>query len=202
MYQQVLFRLKVPRSEDALLDLGCCVGQVLRQFRADGVRGDRLYGTDLESLFFDVGYALFRDQAFLDASFVAGDMLDPDDHRLHSLRGKITIVYAGSFFHLFNWIQQLYIGTRLVTFLRKGTKNAVIFGRHIGTKAPRNPSVQSNTPYLHDERSFQKLWDEVGKITGTRWKVQVKKTGQLSTQDFKDISEDVFPMDFTIHQVP
>ena len=64
----MLFRLKLPQSKDAVLDLGCGLGVFLRQLRADGVDGSQLFATDVNSLFIDLGYALFRDRDSLEAA--------------------------------------------------------------------------------------------------------------------------------------
>lgn len=199
-YQQVLFRLKVPRSNDAFLDLGCCVGQALRQLRHDGVEGSQLFGVDVQSKFVDIGYDLFQDRRDFCATFVIGDILDPDDRRLDELSHKVTIIYACSFFHLFNWIQQLYIGIRLVGFLKHGTKNALLYGRHIGTGSPRSKSSTSTAPYLHNKNSFQQLWNEVGEVTNTRWTVEWEPASEM-IHDLPNIEKEVQPIDFMVHQV-
>lgn len=201
VYQQVLFRLTLPKSRDCLLDLGSCLGQALRQLRADGVDGSQLFAVDLEPKLFNVGFSLFRDQGTLGATFVAGNMIDPDDSRLNAMQGKVTIVHANSFFHLFSWTQQLYIGRRLVDFLKPGTQNALVYGRHVGTAKPQHPSLDLNGPYLHNEQSFQKLWDEVGRMTQTKWLVQLEQQGTL-TETLLDADADKLPMAFTIYQVP
>lgn len=199
-YQQVLFRLNVAGSRDVLLDLGCGVGQVIRQFRADGTRGSQLIGTDLQSKFIDIGYDLFQDRSSLGATFVAGDMLDPDDKQLASLRGKVTIIHAGSFFHLFNWVQQLYMGKRLVEFIKPGTRNALIYGRQVGSNNPGASMNSARSAYLHDQASFQRLWDEVGALTGTRWQVQLEATGEPASK-LPGFNHNTFPVNFTIYQV-
>ncbi|KAL3956270.1 hypothetical protein ACCO45_009116 [Purpureocillium lilacinum] len=196
----VVFRLNVPGSRDVFLDLGCCVGQVLRQLRADGVRGSQLIGTDVSARFIDIGYKLFRDTDSLGASFIVGDMLDPDDGRLDDLRGRVTIIYAGSFFHLFNWTQQLYIGKRLVGFLKPGTRNALIYGRHVGTTKPEAMSMGPNSPYLHDRNSFQRLWDEVGMLTRTKWKVVLEASGE-GPRVLPSFGKNAQPVNFIVYQI-
>lgn len=199
-YRQVVFRLSVSGSRDVFLDLGCCVGQILRQLRAAGVQGPRLIGTDVQPRFVDIGYDLFRDRDLLGALFVIGDMVDPDDNRLDELRGKVTIIYAGSFFHLFNWTQQLFIGKRLVSFLKPSTRNALIYGRHVGTTRPGGSSVSMSSAYLHDCDSFQRLWDEIGDLTKTKWKVEVEAMGDLASFSHR-VEKGSRPMSFTIHQI-
>ncbi|OAA70545.1 Methyltransferase type 11 [Cordyceps fumosorosea ARSEF 2679] len=113
-YQQVLFRLTLPESTDSILDIGCGFGQALRQLRANGVAGSKLFGADIEPRFISLGYDLFRDKETLGATFVTGDLLNPDDRRLDVLSGRFTIVHADSFFHLLSWTEQLYAAKRLI----------------------------------------------------------------------------------------
>ncbi|KAG5982427.1 hypothetical protein E4U55_001905 [Claviceps digitariae] len=197
-YQQVLFRLKLNRSSDAFLDLGCCVGLVLRQLRHDGVQGSQLFGTDLHSKFVDIGYDLFQDQDSIGATFVVGDMLDPGDARLDILLGKVTIIYASSFFHLFNWTQQLCVGQRLVGFLKEGTKNALIYGRQIGTTNPGYPA--GGNAYLHDKNSFQRLWREIGDLTKTNWVVELEPA-DVVLEGLAQFDRDAQLVNFMVHQI-
>lgn len=201
-YLQILFRLKLRNSRDALLDLGCCLGQALRQFRAAGVDGSRLFGIDIDHRLIDIGYEMFHDRKSLGAAFIIGDLVDPNDPRPAQLKGKITIVHADSFFHLFNWTQQLYIGIRIVSFLKPGTKNAVVYGRHAGTRnAESSSTTHSDSPYLHNEHSFQRLWDEIGKMTSTKWLVKCEVDGSIETHH-PGFHKDAVPMNFTVLQIP
>ena len=142
----------------------------------DGVEPSRLYGTDLHDEFLQLGFDLFRDREALTeggATFVAGDMLDPDDGSLVQFDGKITMVHATNFFHLFAWDQQVVIGTRMVRFLKGETKDALLFGWHIGSLEPKHDkTTHLGERYLHNNESFQRLWDEVGEKTGTKWRVE------------------------------
>ncbi|CAH0014808.1 unnamed protein product [Clonostachys rhizophaga] len=196
-YRQVLFRLRLPKSRDALLDLGCCVGQALRQFHADGVDSSQLFGIDIEPRLIDIGYDLFNDRDQFKATFVIGDMADPDDKRPLQLQGMVTMIHADSFFHLFNWTQQLYIGCRLVAFLKQGTKNALIYGRQAGIKDVCSPADE--IPYLHSQASFQRLWDEIGKMTRTKWKVEISFEDDIDP--FPGIAIEVAAISFTIYQI-
>lgn len=202
LYQQIVFRLTLPSSRDCLLDLGCCVGQALRQLRADGVDGSRLFGIDLEPRLLAVGFSLFRDEDTLGATFVTGNMIDPEDSRVDALGGRVTLVHATSFFHLFSWTQQLYIGRRVVSFLKPGTRNALVYGRQVGTTEPRGVDIDTRAPYLHNQKSFQKLWDAVGRLTGTRWVVQTEEVEILmEVMAESDKNKDVISMSFTIYQI-
>ncbi|KAM6485673.1 hypothetical protein HDV62DRAFT_403067 [Trichoderma sp. SZMC 28011] len=105
-------RLKQPNdpdtgsnSTDTLLDIGCCIGQVLRKMVYDGIEPTRLFGTDLHPEFISIGTELFNDEG-CGLTFVPGDLLDPEDKALNKLDGKITLIHAANFFHLFTWEQQ------------------------------------------------------------------------------------------------
>lgn len=206
----MLFRLRLPNSKDAVLDLGCGLANFIRQLRADGVSGSHLFGTDVNPLFIDLGYALFRDRDTLDVQFAIGDMVDPGDVKLASLEGKVTMVHADSFFHLFDWTKQLFIGLRIVKFLKSGTVNALIFGRQAGVpggaeaEGIEQSSATGSSCYIHSKTSFQRLWNEIGSITGTRWAVDLEPDG-TEADHLPGPSEgrnQTVPVKFTIVQIP
>lgn len=200
-YQQVLFRLTLPKSSDCILDIGCGFGQALRQLRANGVAGSKLFGADVESRFINLGYDLFRDKETLGATFVTGDLLDPDDERLDMLSGLFTIVHADSFFHLLSWTEQLYAAKRLISWLRTDMKNNFIYGKHAGTMRPGDIAAAGSRPYLHNSRSFQRLWDEAGRMTDTRWRVIVERNPEHGDDGIK-MPDGVVSVNFAVHQLP
>lgn len=172
-------RLRDPASSDALLDVGCCLAQTVRHLVMSGVDPSRLYATDLRRDFCDIGYELFRDRDRLpETTFVAGDILDPADENLARLDGKVTLVHAAHFFHLFSWDDQVRAAERIVRFLDLQSGNCVVFGRMIGSSEPGTRTVRGEK-YLHDGTSFQRLWDEVGERTGPRWKVDMDVLGPV-----------------------
>ncbi|KAI0026258.1 hypothetical protein F4780DRAFT_18691 [Xylariomycetidae sp. FL0641] len=220
-YQAALKRLLQPSSSKApadapapaFLDLGCCVGQVLRQLAFAGVDATRLHGCDLEPRFWEAGYDLFRDRGKLKARFVAGDLLAGDDSQeedeaepppgdLRALDGKITFIHATSFFHLFSWDDQVRAAARMVRFLDPADPDVMIFGRHVGSTAKTavsgagaggggsgSPSLDVTTDgparpgtaadhrrrrFLHTPETWQRLWDEVGRRTGTAWRTEME----------------------------
>jgi len=181
-----LFRLLQAEADSTdqirLLDVGCCVGQVLRKLAFDGVNPSRLYGTDIEPRFLDLGYDLFRDRDKFKGTFVIGDFLrqreDADEtDALDRLNGKMTFIHANSFFHLFTWDEQARAATRMVRLLDTERRDIMIFGRHVGTMMPRprgNGKAGSDKVYLHNAETWQTLWNEVGELTGTKWKVTME----------------------------
>jgi len=170
-YQEVLEKLKQGQT---LLDMGTCVGQDVRKLVSDGAPAENIYGTDLEGAFIDLGYDLFKDRGKLKATFIAADILDPSsDSELKKLDGKIDVVWAGSFFHLFCWDEQVAAAKRLVKLVRPQA-GSMVLGRQMGNVVPReipDPDFTDKTMYRHNAASFARMWEEVGKATGTEWDV-------------------------------
>ncbi|RYO76716.1 hypothetical protein DL766_004164 [Monosporascus sp. MC13-8B] len=159
-YKDALSRLLVADSDIAFLDVGCCVGQVLRQLAFEGVDSSRLYGIDSEPRFLSAGYELFRDRDTLKATLVTGDLLASGekgggDDASRLLNGKMTIIHAMSFFHLFSWqaqtktLAELSFEERLKTGLvRLGKRTTKIDGDQFGMLAV----WAGNVSHQNDER--------------------------------------------------
>ncbi|KAK8025266.1 hypothetical protein PG990_003089 [Apiospora arundinis] len=172
-YQTVLKRLRVPGSTETFLEAGCCLGTVARHLASQGVPDDRLYGTDLHAGYLDLGYELFGDRARSRATYVAGDMLVDGstsvDTRLDdALKGKIDIIYASNFFHLFEREGQLRAARRMAGFLRPESPGVLIFGQNQG------PKIEGWEKYVLDPGSWTVLWDEVGQTSGTKWRTEME----------------------------
>lgn len=164
--------LQTLRGESGVfIDVGCCFGQVLRQLVVDGVPPFKLVGVDLRPEFFELGYELFRDQDRPPAKFVAADLLNGEGG--DELNGTASIVHAASVFHLFGWEDQVKLGVR-VTKLFRPEGEAVVFGRQVGNYEPKELEEHASLGlkrYFHNPETWQKLWDEVGNLTGSKWKV-------------------------------
>ncbi|KAK8022745.1 porphobilinogen deaminase Hem3 [Apiospora rasikravindrae] len=192
-----------PGSTATFLDMACCVGQVLRHLAWSGVDPSRLYGADLERPFIEAGYDLFRDRdaAFgKGATLVVGDALAEGeggvdgDPALEVLDGKISIVHASAFFHLFTWRDQVVAAKRVVRFFREKDEGgeAIVFGRQVASTSPREiTGPRGERRFLHDAATWQRLWDEVGEATGTRWRTEVEMAdeGQGETGALADASK-------------
>ncbi|KAI1752762.1 hypothetical protein F4782DRAFT_499965 [Xylaria castorea] len=167
LFQTVSKRLRAPGSAETFLDVGCCLGHVVRQLTAEGVSSERLYGIDLQARFLDFGYDLFRDRDSNRATFVSGDMLREEYPRLEELMGKIDIIYASAFFHLFEREDQINAAKRMVGFLKPDNQKAMIFGHNGG------PKIVGWEKYVLDEETWGRMWDEVGEATGTSWRTEM-----------------------------
>ena len=196
-------RMQAPGSTDTLLELACCVGQTIRQLVALGIESDRLYASDLHPEFISIGFELFRDEDRIRTVFAAGDMLAPDDPNLKAMDGKVSLIHAASFFHLFTWNQQLVIGKRIVRLLRPDRTDNMLFGHQIGSVLPGEKARLrgGGSRYLHDQSSFQRLWDEVGAATGTRWNVDVVELSPLPIP-IPSFGDDSRIIRYSVQQLP
>jgi SAM-dependent methyltransferase len=169
LYDEVVER--VSRGEQ-YLDIGCCMGQDIRKLAYDGAPQENMYGSDLKKEFWDIGYNLFLDQSQLKAKFIEADVFDADS-ALKELDGKLNIVHAASFFHLWDWDEQVQAAKRVVRLL-KAEPGVMIFGRQGGMPEAGKIShlVQKElNSYWHNPESWAKLWKQVGDETDSQWEV-------------------------------
>jgi hypothetical protein len=140
----------------------------------DGAPQENLYGSDLLQSFIDLGYELFRDKATLKSKFIAADVFDPDSE-LKQLDEQLGIIYATCFFHLFDWNQQVAIGKRFVKLL-KPEPGALILGYHVGQSEPSELQALTlkGKMYRHNVDTWEKMWQQIGDETGTRWDVKAE----------------------------
>ncbi|KAI1275964.1 hypothetical protein F5Y07DRAFT_145424 [Xylaria sp. FL0933] len=206
--QRALERLKAPGSQETFLEIGGFMCQTIRQLVFEGVDSARLYGTDLHSEFLELGYEQFQDRETLKATFVAGDLLVSDaewatSEMAKAFDGKMTIAHAANFFHLFSWDSQLIICERIVGFFRRGLSAenpAVLFGNHLGSIKPGDVRVGGFRVFMHDQTTFQSLWDEVGKKTGTTWKAHMEPVA-LAPPKPNVFSDDARVMRYSVSRV-
>ncbi|KAI0427182.1 hypothetical protein F5Y09DRAFT_350609 [Xylaria sp. FL1042] len=167
LFQVVSRRLKAPGSTEVFLDVGCCLGHVIRQLIADGVSSERLYGIDLQARFLDLGYDLFRDRGSNRATLVSGNMLLDENPGLDKLIGKVDIIYASAFFHLFERGEHIEAAKQMIRFLKPNNGSTMIFGNNGGPKIP------GWEKYVLDKESWSEMWVEIGTMTGTSWRMEM-----------------------------
>jgi hypothetical protein len=154
-YEGLLGRL---RGGGKLLDLGCAFGHSARNLVFDGAPGENILCGDLREEFWELGYKLFKDQDTFTAKFYQGDVFDPA--YLEEFNGKVEIVHASAFFHLFDYPHQQKIVRRLTGLASK--PGSIIFGRQVGNTIPcyiQNPVRPKQGLYQHDEESFRHLFE-------------------------------------------
>jgi hypothetical protein len=89
------------------------------------------------------------------------------------LTGKVNIINAASFFHLFNWDRQITIAKRVVSLLA-AQPGSLVIGRQAGHADPVDPDDEANAPkhYRHNPETWRRLWEQVGRETGSKWEVE------------------------------
>ena len=158
----------------------------IRKLVYDGVPSSRVYGLDIDRAFIDQGYELFRDSNTLSSPFVVADLFSlPSTELIEKLGGGVDIVYAASFFNLFNWDQQILLASHVIRLMKPKT-GSMLLGRQLGSlEAGEYPHLKmdGSTTYWHDIESWKKLWTEAGKSTNSLWRVE-------ATLDEKDYGYD------------
>ncbi len=168
-YQEVLDRIK---NGEQFLDLGCCMGQDIRKLVHNGAPSENTFASDLKKDFWGFGYDMFLDKTTLRTQFMEADIFDADSE-LKQVDGKIDIINAASFFHLFDWNDQVRAARRAVQLL-KPVSGSLIIGRQGGKPEAGSFShiKKEMTAFWHNPESWAKMWKQVGEETGTEWKAE------------------------------
>ncbi|KAL8719434.1 MAG: hypothetical protein Q9225_003557 [Loekoesia sp. 1 TL-2023] len=171
-YPTLLSRLR--DDNQTLLDLGCCFGQDVRKLVSDGAPSQNIYGADLYGEFMELGYELFRDRKTLKSTFFPTDILNERDLLLKGLDGEMDVVYLGLFLHHFDFETCVKVCVRISKLL-KPQPGSLVMGVQVGSLVGDTkpiPIPSGGILWRHDVESFQRVWEEVGAITGTKWKVE------------------------------
>ena len=167
------------------MDLGCCFGQDLRHLALDGAPTKNLIGLDIDDEFWDMSYDLFNDRGRFEARFIKADILQEPgaaaNDPLAEFEGKIDVIIASFFLHLFTWDGHNTALKRMIGLSRPGS---LIVGYNIGRPEGKagelivgdsqmtGPSHQN--PYHHSPETFKAVWKELGEETGTKWEVDAR----------------------------
>jgi len=202
IYSRVL-ELGKADSEALLLDIGCCMGTDVRKAVFDGFPGSQIIACDLLPEFIMLGHKLYGDKGASSVHFITGDVFSlprpeavatpiprsttplSDISSLSDLAGRVSFVYAGAFFHLFDEPTQHGLALRLAQLIRRG-KPAILFGRHQGLEnAGLIDDNLGRTRYGHSPGSWGRLWISVFKtVFGTDFvPEQVKVNAELKPTD-------------------
>ena len=129
------------------------VGTDVRKLALDGYHAQNIVACDLRQEFIDAGHKLFQDtDGSCKINFFATDIFDvtpasasaeaevalplsdlKEVKSLNKLKGRITHLYAGSLFHIWNVETQYAVALRFAS-LAKPAPGTIIFGRHQGSE--------------------------------------------------------------------
>ena len=155
-----------------------------------------MYASDLHPELWDIGYDLFRDRDTMRARFMAADIFDPNSP-LRELNGKIDIIFACQFLHLFSRKKQFDALKEIVEMSRPGT---CLVGYQIGREHPAEFQRPWGVMFYHNVDSFRELWRQVERETGTRWQVDALMVSPsqwgMEKEDFEWMSGDTRGLNF------
>ncbi|KAI0268869.1 hypothetical protein BC834DRAFT_867632 [Gloeopeniophorella convolvens] len=201
IYPRVLSRAKEDPSA-ILLDIGCCMGTDVRKLVNDGYPASRVVGVDLRPEFLTLGHKLYSDADTCPIHFFAADMFSisipanlppapaPQVETLNGvssfeeLIGRVSFVYTGALFHLFDESTQHAIALRVALLLKRQPGSAV-FGRHQGLpEAGMIDDHMQRVRYGHSPASWERLWKTVFETTdGPEFAKRVKVDAELRSVD-------------------
>jgi len=182
------------------------MGQDMRALVAAGVPSQNIYASDLKKEFWDIGHDLFLDRDTLKTKFIEADIFD-EDSELKQLDGKLSIVLAQSFFHLFSWDDQVKAAKRVIKLLKR-EPGVMVFGRQ-GAMVDAGCFEHANIAqavYWHNVESWKRLWNQVGEETGSEWRVEAELgeedlSKRMGMGEMKLIPKGSRFMTFTIRRV-
>jgi len=177
-----------PPLRHRILDVGSGLGQDIRKLLHDNVPGSAITALELDERFLPFGDALFRDRGdasstsqprgIEDVHHLIGDVLalsptPPAPPPLPDLFGAFSIIHIASLLHLFPLAKQHALLAACVRLARP-EPGTTILGWQIGSPSPMDYFDMTNfsLQFRHSVESFGEMWAEVGRSTGTSWRVE------------------------------
>ncbi|KAI0084619.1 hypothetical protein BDY19DRAFT_970210 [Irpex rosettiformis] len=148
------------------------MGTDARKVVADGYPAQNVFACDLRQEFLDYGHRLYNDASTCGIHFLTANAFDipyppPSDGPtvtdltstnvtdVSQLRGQVTHLYAGLFFHLFEEAVQYDLALRLGTLMKRES-GSVLYGRQMGAEEPRD--VEGTGMFAHNPESWTRMW--------------------------------------------
>ena len=133
-----------------------------------------MLGSDVSGELWELGYELFRDRERMRARFVRGDVFSVETREalVGGLRGNggegVDVVLAYQFFHLFSLERQVELAEVIAGMVKPG---GMVVGMQMGRVEAGGEMGGFGEMFYHDVASWRRMWEDVGRETGTKWKV-------------------------------
>ena len=95
---------------------------------------------------------------------------------LRRFNGDLDVILAKGFFHCFDYETQVELAMRFIALLKPqpGSRAVDQTMGHTSAGNCTTPQKDLGVPnmFLHNFESFARLWEEAGRKTGSRWRVE------------------------------
>lgn len=159
------------------------MGTDVRKLVADGYTASNVLGCELRSEYISLGHELFSSSpSSCPIHFFSDDIFEAPPSppsaiptvpfsevtKLKELQGRVTHLYTGALFHLFDEKTQEAMARRIALLVQKQRSGVVVFGRHQGKKeAGMISDHMSRVRYGHSPSSWEVMWKKVfGELEG------------------------------------
>lgn len=164
--------------------MGCCLAQDLRKLVRDGVPSESLFGLEIQREFIGLGYEFFSDGDSFRGTFINADLLDRENEEVKRVQGTFGVVQLGMVLHIWDLEGQTRACERVVELL-KPESGVLVVGQSVGNVVGKEAPARGRMIYKHDVESFTRMWEEVGRRTGTEWVVRAKLDEGLGIDEQK-----------------
>ncbi|KAI0311427.1 hypothetical protein OF83DRAFT_1151055 [Amylostereum chailletii] len=192
------------------------VGNDVRKAVLDGYPPENILGVDVSKDLWDLGHEMFRSTpASFPVAFLAGDALSSSFlspslplsipsppalstlTSLNPLKGHVSALFTGAFFHLFTYPQQTALAHTLASLLA-GHPGALLFGVQGGRPARElwKPTGSAREMHCHSPESWRQMWE--GAFAG---RAEVEVRARLRKEGGGDSLFGTYPLNKDPYQV-
>ena len=147
---------------------------------------------------------MFKDRQSFHANFIESDIVHPNPQLL-KLNGTADIIYVSKVLHQWDRETQLAALRSMIALSKPGS---IVVGFHAAVLAGGFVAYEKGAlkMWLHDEQSWQEMWNEAGKETGTKCgagQVIMRDFGQLGNAPdaLAWVGENCRMMDFVVRRI-
>lgn len=150
----------------------------MRYLAYRGAPSENIHGFDVEPSFIAASYNYYRDRSKFHAKLITADFFnDSDNAPLKQLEGKMDIIWAAKFVHLFDRQMQIEVLVQLVKYLKPkpgsmlcASHNGLPNAQEVNVTQPEGGSVLRTPTFLMGNKETSKeIWAEVERRSESKW---------------------------------